>query len=233
MFVKCQVITNSLASSISQDNALSKPLYLGKNEPPLLFTVEMSSKGTGPASGFSGSELFSYLQLLIVYFLPVLCLGLGCKLGKRKKLCHGIMSCLGWADKGLGGLGEQLQKIWHECCGLARNEWELCHWEERGIYCWGTAMLSRWQSLCIATEAAGAEGSTIPASSLPGCHDVGQVPLSLGESLPLGAEPLLLLISTGGVTEKGRSNMRVQEKTFPLISTWEERSGNPLAISNL
>lgn len=68
MFVKCLVITNSLASSISQDNALSKPQNLGKNEPPLLFTVEMSSKGTGPASSFSGSELFSYLQLLIVCF---------------------------------------------------------------------------------------------------------------------------------------------------------------------
>lgn len=68
MFVKCLVITNSPSSNISQNDALSKPQYLGKNEPPLLFTVETSSKGTGPASGFSGSELFPYSQLLTVYF---------------------------------------------------------------------------------------------------------------------------------------------------------------------
>ncbi len=50
--------------------------------------------------------------------------------------------------------------------------------------------------------------------------------------LPLGIEPLLPLISTGGVTEKGSGNMRAR-KSFPLISAREERSGNPLAVSNL
>lgn len=156
MFVKCQVITNSLASSISQDNALSKPQYLGKNEPPLLFTVEMSSKGTGPASGFSGSELFSYLQLLIVYFFACPLSGFGLQAGEEKEAVPWDHELLGMGRQRLGRIrgaaAEDLtwvlwfSKKWMRTVSLGRKGHLLlgdshaeqvtisvyCHWSSRG-----------------------------------------------------------------------------------------------------
>lgn len=235
MFVKCLVITNSPSSNISQNDALSKPQYLGKNQPPLLFTVETSSKGTGPASGFSGSELFPYSQLLTVYFRLSFVWVWAASWGRERSSATGSWATWDGQTKAgriRGAAAEDLtwvlrfSKKWMRTVSLGRKGHLLlgdgrAEQVTTSVYCHWSSRARREHHRCL-------------QPSRLSCCRLGALlqAQSLGESLPLGIEPLLPLISTGGVTEKGSGNMRAR-KSFPLISAREERSGNPLAVSNL